>query len=234
MVYRYADEIFSLGRELQDSLDGRLPGQPLRLVVGVADTLPNPIAYQLIEPALRLPEPVQIVCEVGKREHLLTQLALHALDVVLADAPAGPSSSIRAFSHLLGECGVSFFGTARLVAKYRHDFPRSLDGAPFLLPAENTVLRRSLEQWFDAQGIRPVIRGEFADSTLLKVFGQHGAGIFAVRSAVEQFTRRHYKVSLLGTVEAIRERFYAISLERKLKHPAVVAITASAREKLFA
>jgi len=234
LIFRYADEIFSLGRELQDTLHGRPPGRPLRLVVGVANTLPQLIAYRLIEPALHLPEPVQVICEQGQPEDLLAQLALHTLDVVLADAPVAPGAKIRAFSHLLGECGVSFFARPKLVAAYRRGFPRSLDGAPFLLPAENTALRRSLDQWFDAQGIRPLIRGEFADPALIKVFGQYGAGILAVRMAVERETREHYKVQLLGRVEAIRERFYAISLERKLKHPAVVAITAAAREKLFA
>jgi len=234
VVYRYADEIFTLGRELQDTLQGRPPGRPLRLVVGVADTLPTPIAYRLIEPALRLPEPVQVVCERSKLEELLTRLAVHTLDVVLADAPISPALKVRAFNHLLGECGISFFGTPGLVAAHRRGFPRSLDGAPVLLPAENTVLRRSLEQWFEAERIRPVVRGEFADPTLLKVFGQNGAGLFAVRSAVERETRRQFRVRLLGRVESIRERFYAISVERKLKHPAVVAITAAAREKLFA
>jgi LysR family transcriptional activator of nhaA len=233
VVYRYADEIFTLGRELQDTLQGRPPGRPLRLVVGVADTLPTPIAYRLIEPALRLPEAVQIVCERSKLEELLTRLAVHTLDVVLADAPVSPALKVRAFNHLLGECGISFFGTPGLVAAHRRGFPRSLDGAPVLLPAENTVLRRSLEQWFQAEGIRPVVRGEFADPTLLKVFGQNGAGLFAVRSAVERETRRQFRVRLLGRVESIRERFYAISLERKLKHPAVIAITEAARGKLF-
>ena len=234
LIFRYADEIFALGRELQDTLDGRPAGRPLRLVVGVADSLPKLIAYRLIEPALRLPEAVQIVCEQGNPETLLAQLALHTLDVVLTDAPVSPATKIRAFNHLLGECGVALFGVPALVAAYKRGFPQSLNGAPFLLPAENTVLRRSLEQWFDAKGIHPLIRGEFADPALLKVFGQTGTGIFAVRAAVEQETMKQHNVRLLGRIESIRERFFAISLERKLKHPAVVAITAAAREKLFA
>jgi LysR family transcriptional activator of nhaA len=233
LVFRYADEIFTLGRELQDTLLGRPAGRPLRLIVGIADTLPKLVAYRLIEPALGLPEPVQVVCEQGKPEQLLAQLALHTLDVVLTDGPVGAGTGIRAFSHLLGECGVSFFGTARLASVYRRGFPRSLDGAPMLLPAENTVMRRSLEQWFDATGIRPLVRGEFADPALLKIFGQNGAGVFAVRSALEEETQRQHKVRLLGRVESIRERFYAISLERKLKHPAVVAITEAARRQVF-
>jgi LysR family transcriptional activator of nhaA len=234
VVYGYADEIFSLGRELQDTLQGRPAARPLRLLVGVANTLPKEIAYRLLEPATRLQEPVQLVCEHGIPDALLARLAVNALDVVLADAPVSPTTKVRAFNHLLGECGVSIMGTPRLAATYRRGFPRSLEGAPFLLPAENTALRRSLEQWFEAGGIRPLVRGEIADPGLLKVFGQHGAGLFVVRAAVERETQHHYKVRLVGRVESIRERFYAISVERKLKHPAVVAITAAAREKLFA
>jgi LysR family transcriptional regulator, transcriptional activator of nhaA len=234
MVYRYADEIFGLGRELLDTLDGRTPGSPLRLDVGVVDTLPNLVAYRILEPVLHLSQEVKIVCGHDKHENLLAQLALHALDVVLSDAPVSPATKIRAFSHLLGETGLVIMGQPALVATYQRGFPKSLDGAPFLLPSENTVLRRALEQWFDAEGIRPLVRGEFADSQLLKVFGQFEGGLFAVRTAVEVETRHQYNVRVLGRVESFRERFYAISLERHLKHPAVVAITAGAREKLFA
>jgi LysR family transcriptional activator of nhaA len=234
LVYGYADQIFSLGKELQNTLNGHPQGQPLRLLVGVADTLPKEITFRLLEPALRLSEPVQVICDQGKPDYLLARLAVNALDVVLADFPMSPTIKVRAFNHLLGETGLCFMGSRALASAYRRGFPQSLNGAPFLMPAENTVLRRSLEQWFDGEGIHPLIRGEFGDPGLLKVFGQKGTGIFAVRTAVEEETRRQYKVQLVGRAESIRERFYAISLERKLKHPAVVAITTSAREKLFA
>jgi LysR family transcriptional activator of nhaA len=234
VVYRYADEIFSLGQELQDTLRGHPPGRAMRLVVGVAESLPKLIAYRIIQPALTLPEPIQVVGVQGKMEELLAQLAVHALDVVLGDAPVGPMMKIRAFNHLLGESGVSLMATAPLVASYRRGFPQSLDGAPFLLPTENTALRRALDQWFEVQGIHPLVRGEFADIALLKAFGQNGVGIFAVRTAVERQTQRQYQVRLLGRIDSIRERFYAISLERKLQHPAVLAITEAARQTLFA
>ncbi|MDZ4782483.1 MAG: transcriptional activator NhaR [Planctomycetia bacterium] len=234
MVYRYADDIFRLGRELQDTVKGRPAGQPLRLVIGVVDTLPKMLVYRLIEPALRLPEQLQVVCHEGTLEELLAQLAVNALDMVLADAPCSPFIKIRAFNHLLGECSVSFLGTSQLVAAHRHGFPRSLDGAPVLLPTENSALRRSLEQWFDAEGIRPLVRGEFADSGVLKVFGRTGLGLFAIPTAVEKEVKRQYGVRLLGRVASIREQFYAISVERRLKHPAVAAITDAARKKLFA
>jgi LysR family transcriptional regulator, transcriptional activator of nhaA len=234
VVYAYARQIFTLGRELTETLEGRIPGSPLKLLVGVADTMPELIVYRLLGPALNLPEPVQIICESGKPAELLGQLALHQLDVVLVDSPVTPFVKVRAYNHLLGECGVSFVATAKLAAAHRSNFPHSLDGAPFLLPPQNAVLRRSLDQWFATEGIRPEVRGEFTDPALLKVFGEKGVGIFAVRTAVERETLRQYNVKLLGRIETLRERFYAISLERQLKHPAVVAITEAARGKLFA
>lgn len=232
-IYRYADEIFSLGRELTDTLRGRPTGRPLRLVVGVADVLPKMISYRLLEPALHLPEAVQIICREDKPERLLAELAVHGLDIVLADAPVGPTVKVRAFNHLLGECGVSIMGTAEVAKSLRKGFPRSLDGAPFLLPTDNTTLRRSLDQWFENNGIRPAVRAEFEDSALLKVFGQAGIGLFVAPTAVEDEVRKQYGVRLVGRLEEIRERFYAISVERKLKHPAVVAISDAARQELF-
>jgi LysR family transcriptional activator of nhaA len=232
-VYRYADEIFVLGRELSDTLKGQSPGRPLKVMVGVADTLPKQIAFRLIEPALRLPEPVQIHCIQGNFDHLLAQLAVNALDVILADAPVSPAAKIRAFNHLLGECGVSLLASPKLVSTYRRGFPHSLNGAPFLLPAENTMLRRSLNQWFDTEGIRPLVRGVFDDPALLKEFGREGIGVFAVRSAVEAETKKQFQVRAVGRIDSIRERFYTFSVERKLKHPAVVAITEAARKELF-
>jgi LysR family transcriptional activator of nhaA len=233
VVFRYADEIFALGRELTDALKGRSPGRPVRFVVGVADVLPKLIAYRLLEPALKMAEPIRVVCREDKPERLLAELAVHGLDLVLADAPTGPTVKIQAFNHLLGECGVTVFGTAQVAATYRRGFPQSLTGAPFLLPTDNTTLRRSLDQWFDAEGIHPLVVGEFEDIALLKTFGQTGAGLFAAPSVIEAEVRRQYGVQIVGRVETVRERFYAISVERKLKHPAVVAIAEAARQKLF-
>ena len=233
VVYRYADEIFALGRELQGTLQGRPADRPLRLAVGIADTLPKVMVYQLLQPAVRMADTVQLVCEQGKPEYLHAQLALNTLDVVLADAPLSPTTKIRAFNHLLGECGISIMGSPELASAYRRGFPKSLDGAPFLLPGANTALRRSLEQWFDALQIKPEVRGEFDDTALLKIFGQHGAGLLAVRSVLERDSRRLYQVQLVGRVESIREQCYAISVERKLKHPAVLAITEGARRAMF-
>jgi len=231
-VYRYADDIFSLGGELLDTLKGRPTGTPLRFSVGVADVLPKLIAHRLLEPALKLPEPIQLVCRESTPAELLARLAIHELDLILSDSPIGLDVRVRAFNHLLGECGIMIFGSEEL-ATHRRRFPRSLDGAPFLMPASNTSLRRSLDFWFDSEDIRPSVVGEFDDSALLKVFGQAGAGMFAAPDVIEKEIRRQYGVRVVGRVESVRERFYAISVERKVKHPAVVAIAEAAREKLF-
>ncbi len=233
MVFSYAEEIFTTGRELTDALKGRPTGRPTRLAVGIADVVPKLIAYQLLEPALTLAQPVRLVCREDRPEKLFAELAIHALDLVLTDAPPAPTIKVRAFSHLLGECGTSFFATPSLAARYRKRFPKSLTGAPMLLPTENTATRRSLEEWFQAQGIRPDVKGEFEDSALLKVFGQTGWGLFPAPAAMERAVRRHYNVALVGRIKAVRARFYAVTVERRLKNPAVVAISDGARQKLF-
>jgi LysR family transcriptional activator of nhaA len=233
MVFRYADEIFSLGRELQDTLNSRPAGHALRLVVGVAEALPKLIVHRLLEPALHLGEEVRITCIDGEPDRLLAQLALHELDLVVSDFPANPRLGMKAFNHLLGDCGVTFFAKDDLARKYRRGFPASLDGAPMLLPSGNTALRRSLDQWFDEQEIRPKVRAEFTDSALLKAFGAFGDGIFVAPTAVEEDVRRMYGVSVVGREDSVRESFYAISVEKRLKHPAVVAISQTARKKLF-
>jgi LysR family transcriptional activator of nhaA len=234
MVYRYADEIFSLGRELEDVVRGRPAGGAMRLVVGVADTLPKLVVHRLLRPAFHIGDEVRVSCVDGPPDRLLTQLALHEVDIVLSDSPTNPQIGLRAFNHLLGESGITFFGTADLVKQYRRGFPESLVNAPFLMPMGNTVLGRSLEQWFDDQGIRPHVRGEFADSALLKVFGSEGEGMFAAPTVVEEDVERAYRVGIVGRTDAIRERFYAITVQKRLQHPAVVAISKSAKKTLAA
>ena len=233
LVFRYADEIFTLGRELLDTLNDRPTGRPYRLVVGIADVMPKLIVRRLIEPALALPEGVQVICREDKTERLLAALSLHELDVVLADTPMGPGVSVRAFNHLLGESPVSILGTRALAQKLRRNFPRSLAQAPMLLPTENTVVRRSLDQFFAANDVRPRVVGEIEDSALLKLFGEAGMGVFPAPAVIEQDVCRQFGVQVIGRLEGVRERFYAISVEKKLKHPAVVAISENARRQLF-
>lgn len=234
VVYRYADEIFTLGREMVDTVKGRATGQPLRLDVGIADVVPKLVVRRLLQPALSLPEPVRLVCYEESHERLLADLALHTLDIVISDAPVPTGSAVRAFNHLLGETGVTFFGTRSLVHTYKRGFPRSLDGAPMLLPLENLTLRRALNQWFDRNDIKPRVVSEFEDSALLKVFGADGVGLFVAPTVVADEVSAQYGVEVLGRVDEVRERFYAISVERRLKNPAVVAISDAARHEMFA
>jgi len=232
VVFRYAEEIFSLGQELMGALKGRPAGRMARVTVGVTDVMPKLLAYQLIEPALKLKEPHRIICREGTNSELLAALAVHDIDVMLSDAPIDPAVNVRAFNHLLGESSVILFGVTGLAAKYRAGFPRSLDGAPFLLPTSNTTARRLLDQWFESQNIRPAVVAEFEDSALLQVFGQRGLGLSVAHSLISVEVQRQYRVKVVGQLDGVTERFYAVSLDRKLKHPAVVAISDAARARL--
>ena len=235
VAFRYADEIFSLGREFVDTLKGRASGKPLRLVVGIADVLPPSLVRRFLEPAFRLGQPVQVICRADKSvQEFLAELALHSVDVVIADGPAGSGVPVRAFSHPLGECGTTFFAAPKLAAKLRRRFPRSLDAAPFLLPGAPSTVRRTLEHWCEAEGIRPRFVAELDDSALAKEFGEDGLGVFAAPTVIEAETLRRYQVRVVGRSEAVRQQFYAISVERKIKHPAVAAICEAARQDIFA
>jgi LysR family transcriptional activator of nhaA len=232
-VYRYADEIFSLGKELSEVVKGRPPGRPVRFVVGISEVVPKLVACRLLEPALRLPEPVRMTCREDKAERLLAELAVHDLDLVITDAPAPPAVKVRAYSHLLGECGVTFFAAPDVAPRLRGKFPKSLDGAPILLPSAEAAVRRGLDQWFHENGIRPEVVSEFDDSALMKAFGQTGLGVFPAPTVTEAEIKRQYGVRVVGRTDAVRERFYALSVERRLKHPAVVSISETARHEMF-
>jgi LysR family transcriptional activator of nhaA len=234
VVYDYAEEIFSLGRELMDSVKGRRSGQSMRLVVGIVDALPKLIARKLLLPAQLLDQPVRLLCREGRPERLSAELAVHSLDVVLSDSPLSGQPSIKAFHHLLGESPISFFVGPKHVAKYRRGFPRSLNGAPFLLPSENTPMRRALTQWFDDNDIHPNILAEFEDSALLKAFGQDGDAVFPGHKVIAKDIEQQHHVKKIGDVNSVKERFYAITVQKRLKHPAVIAILQTAREDLFA
>jgi LysR family transcriptional activator of nhaA len=203
-------------------------------VVGIADVLPPSLVRRFLEPAFRLGQGVQIVCRADKSvQEFLAELALHSVDVVIADGPAGSGTPVRAFSHPLGECGTTFFAAPKLAATIRRRFPRSLDAAPFLLPGAPSSVRRALQHWFDAEDIRPRIVAEMDDSALAKEFGEDGLGVFAAPAVIEAEVLRHYRVRVVGRTEAVRQQFYAISVERKIKHPAVVAICEAARQDIF-
>lgn len=232
-VFRYADEIFALGRELTDTIKGRPTGKPIRFVVGVVDVVPKLIAKRLLEPALQLSDPLRLVCIEDTLDRLLGELVLHNVDLVLSDTPVTGAMKVRAFNHHLGDSTIAVFGTHQLAEKYRQDFPQSLNGAPFLLQGRASSVRRALETWFDSQDLRPVVRAEFDDSALLKVFGQAGEGLFTAPFVMREEICRQHEVELVGEISAVREHFYAISAERRLKHPAVLAISSAARNDIF-
>ncbi len=231
-VFRYADEIFGLGRELTQTLRGQGPGHAPRFAVGISDSLPKLTTYRLLEPALMLDPPMRLYVRIDKTERLLGELATHGLDLVLTDSPM-PPTNVRAFNHLFGECGVTVFGTAALAGRHREGFPASLGGAPMLLPTRNTALRHSLELWFQSTGVTPRAVGEVEDIAVLQVLGQHGHGLFAAPSVVEADVCDQYRVEVVGRLDKVRERFYGVSVERRLRHPAVVAISEAARGSLF-
>jgi len=235
VVFRYADEIFSLGQQLLDTVKGRTSGQELRLVVGVSDVLAKSIVHRMLEPAFRLEDKMRIVCRENRSaEAFLGELAVHSIDVILSDTPAGPGTPVRTFSHPLGECGTSLFAAPGLARKARRGFPRSLDGVPLLLPSGDSTFRRALNEWFEARNIRPEIAAELDDTALASVFAEAGLGVFAAPDVIEDEIRARYRLHVVGRVKAIRQRFYAISVERKIRHPGVVAICEVARKHIFA
>lgn len=232
-VFGYADDMFRLGTELADVLRGRTTAGQRVFRVGVADVVPKLVAYRMLEPALSLAEPMRMVCQEGKLERLLADLSVHRLDLVLADSPVSPALNLRVFNHALGETGVSFFAREDRAAVLRKGFPDSLGGEPMLLPATNTALRRGIDQWLQQLEIVPLLLAEFDDSALMRAFGESGRGVFPSPTAIEAEVLRHQEVALVGRAPSVRERFYAISAERRIRHPAVAAISDGARS-LFA
>jgi LysR family transcriptional activator of nhaA len=234
VAFRYAEEIFSLGQEYLDTVKGRPTGTPIRLVVGVSDALAKSIVQRILEPVFALGEDICVVCRDDRSvEAFMGDMARFEIDVVLADAPAGPASPVRAFNHLLGECGTAFFAEPNLAKRVRKGFPSSLDGVPFLIPGAGSTMRRSLSEWFAQNHIQPKIVAELDDAALMKVFGESGLGVFAAPEVIADEIRQRYHVQQIGHSEGIRQRVFAISLERKVKHPAVVAICEVARKDIF-
>jgi LysR family transcriptional activator of nhaA len=230
----YADQIFQLGEALREAIESGAADRSLRLTVGISDALPKLVAYRLLEPALRLPQGLRLVCHEGKFDALLAELALHRLDVVLADRPAGSGTGVRVFSHALGEGEIAIFGVPALARQYGAGFPASLERAPMLLPTRNSALRGRLEGWLQAQGIRPRTVAEFDDTALLKTFARHGAGLFPAPAALAEDIRAQYGAVIVGSLPQVREQFYAVSSERRIRHPAVETILAASARSPFA
>ncbi|OPZ60444.1 MAG: Transcriptional activator protein NhaR [Deltaproteobacteria bacterium ADurb.Bin510] len=234
LVYRYAGEIFSLGRELQDALADRPVGRGLRVTIGVADVVPKLVARELIGPALRQSGPVRLVCREDKPERLLAELATHEFDIILTDAPASPHVKVKAFNHRLGESEIVFMANPELAKGLSADFPAVLGRAPLLLPGENTALRRVLEQWFAENDVRPSVAGEFDDNALMNVFGEQGLGLFPAPALIAEELERQLGVRVLGRLPQVRQRYYAVTVDRRIHNPAAEAICHAARERLAA
>ena len=233
LVGQYADEIFTLGSELAQRVRSEMPHAPVVLNVGIVNSIAKLIAYRIIEPALDDGDGMRVVCREAELERLLGDLAVHRLDLVISDRPIPAGLNVKAYNHHLGESGVAFFARSSEAARYRRGFPGSLGDAPMLLPAKSNALRRSLDDWFDGSGITPRVIAEFDDSALLKAFGEAGAGLFPAPTAIAPQVEHMYHARVIGVAEGISESYYAISPERKLKHPAVLRITELARTRVF-
>lgn len=232
-ILNHAEQIFSIGDELLEVLHDEKAKKTLSFRVGIADSVSKWVAYRLVEPALRLGEPVRLVCHEGRLTALLADLAIHRLDMIIADRPMPPDLNVRGYSHLLGESALTVFATRRLAGGLPGGFPAALDGAPFLLPGEDIAIRPKMIQWMDANNIRPRIVGEFDDSALMKAFGQAGAGLFAAPTAIADHVCKQYKLVQIGSIDSVIDQLYAITTERRLTHPAIIAISKAAREDVF-
>jgi LysR family transcriptional activator of nhaA len=235
VALRYADEIFALGGELETALREKrgTQEQQLELRVGLEDVVAKSVAYKLLEPALNIDEPLRLICIEGNFNDLMAQLALHRIDLVLADEPLTRKLSVKAFNHKLGSSTVSFFAAPALAARLRQPFPRCLDGAPMLVPGGSSSVRPQFDAWLERHHLHPRVVGEFSDGALMKAFGRQGRGVFLSPSVVEEETVSQYGVQIIGRSDEISDDFYAITAERRITHPGVAAITQAARSELF-
>jgi LysR family transcriptional activator of nhaA len=233
IIFKYADDIFSIGQDLMNTVRGRATGHPVRLNVGIVDVVPKLLATRLLKSTFDRSLPIRLICWEDKLDQLLADLAIHGLDLVIADTPAPPTIKVQAYNHLMGESGITLFAARKLIMRYRRNFPRSLTGAPFLLPTSNTMLRRLLDDWLTGHELTPTIIGEFEDSATLKAFGQEGHGLFPGSTVVEKEICRQYQVQVVGRLNSVKQKFYAITVERRLKHPAVVKLFNAARREIL-
>jgi len=234
LALNYADEIFSAGRELMNAIKQRPGKHPVRLNIGLTDAFPKLITFEILRAAFKSDEAVHIICREGEIGPLVSHLQAHRLDIILADEPASSTLKAKAFNHRLGRSGITFCAVATVAAKLRRGFPRSLDGAPALLPTTNMGMRTVLDAWFDKQGIRPRLVGEFEDTALMEVCSAGGRGFTVVHSVIDRAALKHYDLRVIAKVEDCGSEFYAITTERLVKHPAAIAITKHAYTNIFA
>jgi LysR family transcriptional activator of nhaA len=233
LVKRYADEIFYLGRELTDVLRGSPAIGPAEFIVSAASALPKTIVQKIIQPGLQIDQDISLTSREGPVEDILADLAIHKVDMVLSDIPLTGALSIKAFNHKLGESGLTFFAATHLAKQYIDNFPQSLNLAPMLMPTSQYAIRQQVDNWLSEREIYPIVRGQFDDSALMKSFGQSGLGIFFMPSIIADEVCKNFDVEIIGQLDEITQKFYAISAERKVRHPAVAAICDNARNTLF-
>ncbi len=233
LVLEYADEIFAIGTELSQVVRGQVNVGPSMMSIGIVNSMPKLIAQRIIEPSLGTDNPIRIRCHEASLEQLLSELSVHKIDLVLSDQPMPAGLRLKAYNHQLGESGLSFFCQKKLARRYKAQFPQSLNQAPMLLPSRHSALRRRLDEWFDQQDLAPEIIGEFDDSALMKAFGQSGSGLYVAPTAIENEVCAMYGATCVGRTSEIVEQFYAISPERRIKHPSVAHILEAARHELF-
>lgn len=233
VVFDYAEDIFSTGQDLLDAVRDRPGYRPMRCQVGVTDSVPKLVASRMLRPAFGLAQPVHMLCREGSLDTLLLELAGFRLDLVLSDGPASRSLHVKTFNHALGKCGSVFCAVPRVAERLRAKFPKSLDGAPTLLPVEPTPARMALEEWFDSLAIRPVVVAEFEDPAFMTVMAAEGLGVIAIPSVIERETLRRYGLRAFGRTEECQHQYYAITAERRLRHPATIAITDHSRTDLL-
>lgn len=233
LVLRYSDEIFELGKELSDVLRGAPLVGASEFIISAASALPKTIVYKIIEPALNLSKEVSLICREGPVETILAELAIHEVDMVLSDTPLSSNLSVRAYNHYLGESGLSFFAAKKLKQQLSGEFPQCLHKAPMLLPTKQYAIRQLFDKWSNDNSIFPLIRGQYDDSALMKAFGQAGMGVFFMPTIIEEEVCHSFEVEMIGRISEVKQKFYAISAERKVTHPAVAAVCNSARDIIF-
>lgn len=231
VVYEYTDAMFSAGQELKEILDGRRLGHGGRLRVGIADVVPKLLVHRFLKEGIEAFPEYFLSCYEGKHEGLVQLMASHKIDIVISDRSSDESFAARTFSHPLGSNEVCFFGASEVVDKLSGEFPRNLDGAPMLLPTPNTLVRRDLERWFEAEKVKPVVIAEFEDTALLKVFGAEGLGCFPAPRSIGAEIESQYGVRNIG-ITGVRERYFGITIERRIRNAAALAVLSTAKNVL--
>ncbi len=232
-VLGYAEEIFSIGEQLENALHTGVTNKPSEFRVGVADVIPKSIAFKFLLPSIHANEPIKLICHEFDLVKLMTELAVHELDMVIADSPMPTNIDVRAYNHLLGASDIEFFAAPKLISNLKGNFPDCIDTQPMLIPGPAAAIRQPVLDWLETRNIYPIIIGEFDDTALLKAFGSEGTGVFFAPSVIGDEICRQFKVQSIGITSEVKQSFYAISVERKISHTSVKTVTDSARDILL-